>query len=66
MQVSLIFKCPVLFISLMYIDSDISIVVHVHANVINVTNIDYEWAYALTLQDIVVGAIQYVLSSVTT
>ena len=39
MQVSLIFKCPDLFIPVMYTDSDMSIVVDVHANV-NVINID--------------------------
>ena len=39
MQVSLILKCPDLFIPVMYTDSDMSIVVHVHANV-NVINID--------------------------
>ena len=31
---SLIFKCPDLFIPVMYTDSDMSIVVHVHANII--------------------------------
>ena len=65
MQVSLIFKCPDLFIPVMYTDSDVSIVVHVHANII-VINIDQEWAYAFTLHDIVVGASQYVLSAVIT
>ena len=32
---SLIFKCPDLFIPVMYTDSDMSIVVHVHANIYN-------------------------------
>ena len=36
---SLIFKCPGLFIPVMCTDSDMSIIVHVHANVI-VINID--------------------------
>ena len=31
---SLIFKCPDLFIPVMYTDSDVSIVVHVHVNTI--------------------------------
>ena len=36
---SLIFKCPDLFIPVMYTDSDMSIVVHVHANtIINMYN----------------------------
>ena len=34
MQVSLIFKRPDLYIPVMYTDSDMSIVVHVHANII--------------------------------
>ena len=37
---SLIFKCPDLFVPVMYTDSDVSIVIHVHSNVINVTNVD--------------------------
>ena len=41
MQVSLICKCPDLFIPVMYTDSDMSIVVHVLANaIINICNID--------------------------
>ena len=31
---SLIFKCPDLFIPVMYTDSDMSIIVHMHANII--------------------------------
>ena len=37
MQVSLIFKCPDLFIPVMYTDSDMSIIIHVHANVIYIS-----------------------------
>ena len=38
MWVSLIFKCPDLFIPIMYTNSDMSIVVHVHVNVMQNKN----------------------------
>ena len=39
MQVSLIFKCPDLFILVMYTDLDMSTAMHVHANVIIKVNV---------------------------
>ena len=56
---SLIFKCPDLFIPVMYTDSDMSTVVHVHTNVIISRG-----RHMHSLYRIVVGASKYVQSAV--
>ena len=60
MQVPLIFKCPDLFIPVMYTDSDMIIFVHVDANVIRSGHMHSLYRICL-----VVRASQYVLSAVT-